>query len=94
MDGRLVISREHKTYCRLKFSAGPVVSGTSLSITVTNTGAGTFYLLTSTNLTIPISSWTPIWTNLAGGSGLVTTNLAHAVNQALGKQFYILSTTN
>jgi autotransporter-associated beta strand protein len=78
----------------LKFTGSPVVSGTSLTISATNTGAGTFYLLTSTNVASPLNTWTPVWTNTAGGSGTVTTNLSNAVNPALGRQFYILSTTH
>lgn len=78
----------------LKFTANPVVSGTSLTISATNTGAGTFYLLTSTNVAAPLSTWTPVWTNVAGGSGTLTTNLSNVVNPALGRQFYILGTTN
>jgi len=78
----------------LKFTAGPVISGTSLTISATNTGAGTVYLLTSTNVAAPISTWTPIWTNVLGGSGSFTTNLLNAVNPAFNQQFYILSNTN
>jgi hypothetical protein len=78
----------------LKFTAKPVISGTGLTISATNTGAGTFYLLTSTNVASPLSTWTPIWTNAATGSGSFTTNLTGAVNPALKQQFYILSNTN
>ena len=52
------------------------------------------YLLTSTNIASPLSTWVPIWTNVTAGSGSFTTNIANAVNPALGRQFYILSTTN
>ncbi len=76
----------------LKFTGGPVISGTSLTISLTNTGGGTFYLLTSTNITAPLITWTPVWTNTVGGSGTLTTNILSAVNPALGRQFYILST--
>jgi autotransporter-associated beta strand protein len=78
----------------LKFTGSPVVSGTSLTISGTNTGAGTFYLLSGTNLAAARTNWTPLWTNVAAGSSSFTTNLAGAVNPALGIQFYILSTTN
>jgi fibronectin-binding autotransporter adhesin len=78
----------------LKFTAGPVISGTSLTISATNTGAGTVYLLTSTNVAAPISTWTPVWTNVLGGNGSFTTNLLNVVNPSLGHQFYILSNTN
>jgi autotransporter-associated beta strand protein len=79
---------------RLKFTAGPVLSGTSLAFSATNTGAGTVYLLTSTDVEAPLNTWTPIWTNVFGGSSSFTTNLLNAVNPADKQQFYILSTTN
>jgi autotransporter-associated beta strand protein len=78
----------------LKFTAAPVISGTSLTISATNSGAGTVYLLTTTNLTKPISTWTPIWTNVLSGSGSFSTNLLNAVNPSFKQQFYLLSNTN
>ena len=78
----------------IKFTGSPVVSGTSLAISATNSGSGTIYLLTSTNLANPINTWVPIWTNVLSGSGSFTTNLPNAVNPALKQQFYILSNTN
>ena len=78
----------------LKFTASPVISGTSLTISATNTGAGSVYLLTSTNVAAPINTWTPIWTNVLGGNGSFTTNLVNAVNPALNQQFYLLGNTN
>jgi autotransporter-associated beta strand protein len=78
----------------LQFTASPVVSGTSLTISAANTGAGTYYLLSSTNVAAALNTWTPVWTNVASGSGTLTTNLSNAVNPALGRQFFILSTTD
>ncbi len=78
----------------LKFIGGPMINGTSLTISLTNTGGGTYYLLTSTNLTAPLNTWTPVFTNTASGSGTLTTSVPNAVNPALGQQFYILSTKN
>ena len=78
----------------LMFTAKPVVSGTSLTISGTNTGAGTFYLLDSTNVAAHLNTWTPLWTNTVGGSSSFTTNLSNAVNPAQKHNFYILSTTN
>ena len=78
----------------LNFTAGPVVSGTNLTISVTNTGAGTFYLLNQTNVASVRNLWKPLWTNVAAGSGSFTATVTNAVNPALGRQFYILSTTN
>jgi autotransporter-associated beta strand protein len=78
----------------LGFTAKPLVSGTSLTISATNTGAGTFYLLDNTNVAAHLNTWTPVWTNTVGGSSSFTTNLPNVVNPALGHQFYILSSTN
>jgi autotransporter-associated beta strand protein len=78
----------------MQFISSPVISGTSLTISATNLGVGTVYLLTSSNLTAPFNTWTPIWTNVLSGSGSFTTNLPEAVNPAWMQQFYILSNTN
>ena len=41
-----------------------------------NTGAGTVYLLTTTNLATPFSAWTPVWTNqLSASSSFNSSNL-------------------
>jgi autotransporter-associated beta strand protein len=76
----------------LKFTGPPVISGTSLSISATNSGGGTIYLLTSTNLSTPVGLWTPVWTNSLSGSSSFTTNLPNAVSAGAAQQFYILST--
>jgi autotransporter-associated beta strand protein len=78
----------------LKFTGSPVISGTSLTISATNSGAGTVYLLTSTNVVAPLNIWTPIWTNTLTGSSSFITNILNAVNPAWSRQFYILSNTN
>jgi T5SS/PEP-CTERM-associated repeat protein len=78
----------------LKFTASPVISGTSLTISATNTGVGSVYLLTSTNAAAPLNTWTPIWTNVLNGNSSFTTNLLNAVNPALHQQFYLLGNTN
>ena len=75
-------------------STAAEVSARALDASATNSGAGGIYLLTSTNVALPLSSWKPVWTNVVGGSGSFTTNLAGVVNAALGQQFYILSNTN
>ena len=85
---------EYAALSGLKFTANPVISGTSLTISATNTGAGTVYLLTSTNVAAPLNTWTPIWTNVLNGNGSFTTNLPNAVNPALNQQFYLLGNTN
>jgi autotransporter-associated beta strand protein len=80
----------------LAFTSRPMISGTSLTFSVTNTGAGLVYLLTGTNIANPIklNTWVPIWTNVLSGSGSFTTNLSNAVIPGAKQQFFILSTTN
>ena len=78
----------------LKFTAAPVILGTTLTISATNTGSGTVYLLTSTNVAAPFNTWTPIWTNVLSGSSSFSTNLLNAVNPALTQEFFLLSNTN
>jgi hypothetical protein len=90
----LVVVPSAPTLSSLKFSAAPVISGTTLTISATNTGAGTVYLLTSTNVAAPVSTWRPIWTNVLGGSGSFSTNLLNAVNPSFKQQFYLLSNTH
>jgi autotransporter-associated beta strand protein len=92
--GSLLVGIPAPTLSYLKFNASPVISGTTLTISATNSGAGTVYLLTTTNLAAPISTWTPIWTNSLSGSGSFNTNLPNAVNPALKQQFYLLSNTH
>ena len=92
-SGKLSVVTAASAPTALKFAGGPVIAGTSLTISLTYTGGGTFYLLTSTNVASSLSTWTPVWTNTVGDSGILTTNIANAVNPVLGQQFYILSTT-
>jgi autotransporter-associated beta strand protein len=76
----------------LKFAPNQAQSGMNLMISASNVLAGTVYLLTSTNLTAPFSSWMPVMTNAVGVNGTIAANLPNAVNPALNQQFYILST--
>jgi autotransporter-associated beta strand protein len=92
--GSLLVGTPVAPLSSLRFTAAPVISGTSLTISVTNSGAGTVYLLASTNLATPISLWTPIWTNVLSGNGSFSTNLSNAINTASKQEFYLLSNTN
>ena len=67
------------------------LSGTNVTINATNGFiGGTYYLLTSTNVAIPFSLWSPVSTNVLGASGNIsfTVTNGHAAN--VPKQFYIL----
>jgi autotransporter-associated beta strand protein len=92
--GSLLVGVQTPPISYLKFTGSPVISGSTLTIAATNSGGGTIYLLTSTNVAAPISTWTPIWTNSLGSSGSFSTNLLNAVNPAITQEFFLLSNTN
>ncbi len=66
-------------------------SKTNLQFTATCGFGGKFYLLAGTNLSQPVSQWTPLRTNsiTARGTNNSTATLTNAVNSA-AEQFYIL----
>lgn len=58
---------------------------------------GTYYLLSSTNLTLPLGQWKPVATNVVstnGASGTFTFTGTNAVGSGAGQSYYILSNTN
>ena len=64
-------------------SAGNLVfSGTG------GTPGGTFYVLTSTNLPLPLANWTLTTTNQFDGSG--NFSVTNAINQNISQQYYLL----
>ena len=74
------------------------LNGSNVSISGTNGQAGdAYYLLTSTNVALPLAQWTVTATNVVGSVGangsftFVGTNVIVPADQ---QQFYILSSTN
>jgi autotransporter-associated beta strand protein len=70
---------------------GTVISGTNLVFSGNNgTGiaSGTYYVLSSTNVAAPLSTWTPIFTNtfISGGAFSVT----NPISPSVPDMFYIL----
>jgi hypothetical protein len=69
-------------------------------VTLNGTNAqtgGTYYLLTSTNVTNKLSLWTPVWTNVVvtnGANNAFTFIGTNVITPGSGQQFYILSNTN
>jgi polygalacturonase len=62
--------------------SGLVMSGSG------GTTNGTYYVLTSTNVALPVSQWTPVATNVFDGSGnFIFTN---AINSNASQAFYLL----
>jgi PKD repeat protein len=72
----------------------------SFSVSATNVvlngingqSGGTYYLLTSTNLILPLSQWMPVATNVLSASGNFTIAAANAVSGNAPQRFYILQT--
>jgi hypothetical protein len=88
---------------RLRFYAAPqsafplpfvtsfFLVGTNLILNVASGVAGdTYYVLTSTNLTTPLSLWSPIASNLLTANGIFTITATNAVNRNIPHQYYIL----
>jgi hypothetical protein len=67
------------------------VSNSDLQFTATCGFGGNFYLLASTNLNLPLSQWTPVWTNqiIANYENIFSATLTNAVNPG-SQQFFIL----
>jgi hypothetical protein len=70
------------------------LSGTNLVVGGTNQGTGTYYVMGSTNVALPLASWTAIATNVLSGSGNFTLTATNVINPNAAREFYILSTTN
>lgn len=67
---------------------GAVLSDGNLIITASAENPGTYELLTSTNLLLPLNQWIPVTTNVLATGGNV--ELTNAVSRASSKRFYIL----
>lgn len=68
-----------------------IVSGQNLVISATNgVAGGVNYLLTSTNLNLPASQWTPIETNALSSGGSFMVTVTNAVPGGGPAQFYLL----
>jgi hypothetical protein len=67
------------------------LSGTDFVVSATNGISGNTYLvLTSTNLALPLSQWTPVATNILSANGNFTIVLTNTVNSHFPQQFYVL----
>jgi hypothetical protein len=69
---------------------GMLLAGTDVVLNASNGYVGgTYYVLTSTNLTLPLSQWQPVYTNVLGASGSFTLTASNALTNNVA-QFYIL----
>ncbi|MGD1089081.1 MAG: hypothetical protein ABR955_10210, partial [Verrucomicrobiota bacterium] len=67
------------------------LSGTNLLINGANGFSGlTYYVLTSTNLTLPWGQWTPVATNIWSANGSFNLTITNVVNPLVPQQFYLL----
>jgi hypothetical protein len=68
------------------------LSGNKVVLSATNGFVGgTYYVLTSTNLTTPLNQWIPVLTNLLGASGSFTLTTTNTASLSIRQQFYILA---
>jgi PKD repeat protein len=73
--------------------AGPRLSGTNLTLSGSDGVSGLAYtVLTSTNVTLPLSQWTPLVTNTWNTNGPFSLTLTNALNPPLPRQFYLVGT--
>jgi hypothetical protein len=68
-------------------------SGADLTFNAVNgLSGGTYYLLTSTNLTLPFRQWTRIGTNTLSASGNFSITATNTLTQNVAQKFYIFET--
>ena len=73
---------------------GTSLSGTNLVLNVTDGHAGaTYYVLSSTNVVLPLSQWTLVATNILATSGNFTITVTNTVTLGIRQRFYILQYT-
>jgi PKD repeat protein len=69
------------------------VSDVNLVLNGTNgQSGGTYYVLTSTSLSLPLSQWTPVATNVLSAGGNFTIIATNTVSPSVPQRFYILQT--
>ena len=69
------------------------LSGANLVLNCTDgQSGGTYYVLMSTNLALPLSQWTPVATNVLSTSGNFNITVTKTVTRTVPIRFYILQT--
>lgn len=73
--------------------SGFSVSGANLVLNATNGVSGlTYYVLTSTNVAVPLNQWLPVTTNILSASGNFTITVSNSFSPVIPQRFYILKT--
>jgi hypothetical protein len=69
------------------------LSGANLVLNgINGQSGGTYYLLVSTNVLLPLSQWTPVATNILSADGNFTVTATNSVTPNVPQRFYILET--
>ena len=72
-----------------------VAGGNNIVVSGTNAQSGaTYYLLSTTNVSLPVSQWKTIATNVAAANNAYSFTGTNAVTVGQPQQFYLLSSTN
>ena len=67
------------------------LSGTNLLLNgINGVSGGTYCVLMTTNLTLPLSQWTPVSTNVLSARGAFTITVTNTVSRSIPRRFYIL----
>ena len=67
------------------------LSGANLVVSGTNgPGNGTYIVLASTNVALPLTSWTPVLTNQFNSGGSFVFTFTNAVSPGMPQRFYVL----
>lgn len=69
-------------------------AGANLQLSAAGIGAGPFYLLTSSNLSLPLAQWLPVATNFLPENTAMMITITNAIPPGFPARFYILSTVS
>jgi len=73
--------------------SGLSIEGANLVLDGVNGVSGqSYFVLTSTNLALPLSAWTPVTTNILSANGNFSITVTNTVSPAHPQRFYILQT--
>lgn len=94
-SGSLVVSAGPGMFTTAPDITSFTIHGANIVLTGTSGQANdAYYLLTSTNLTLPFNQWRTVATNVLSASGTFTFTGTNAVTAGSHQQFYRLSNTN